>query len=426
MLTDAYGTPLHTTKAEARDAYIDGMTAYLEAQPGVDVAYDRAIAADPGFAMAYAAKARNAQVYARIPEARALMGQAMERAEGITGQARQHLEAFDHLIHSRVREGYALVRQHLLDYPRDALVAQTCMGVFSLIGFSGQSGREAEHLALAEMLAPHYGDDPWFLSQLAFAQMEAGQLDPALKSIDASLAARPRSGHGSHIRAHLYYEMGKTAEGLAYLTDWMKDYDRAGMMHCHNSWHCALWSVGSGDAATMWQIVDRDLLPDVTQSPGLNVLTDLSSLFYRAGLAGVEVPPERWAQLSNYAARAFPNPGLGFADIHAALAHAMAGRDEALRKIIEGAKGPVADQVAPCATAFASIAKGDWAAAESALLPVMASHERLGGSRAQRDLLELTMLHVLIRQGQAGAARRLLTMRRPMTDNKAAVQGLAA
>ncbi|MDQ2088776.1 tetratricopeptide repeat protein [Marimonas arenosa] len=426
MLTDQYDNPLHTQSPAARDAYVEGLTAYLEALAGVDDAFDRAIAADPEFALAYAAKARNAQVYARMGEAKALMAEAMAKGAGLTGQALAHLEIFDHLINSRVREGYTAVRAHLLEFPRDALVAQSCLGVFSLIGFSGQPGREAEHLALAEMLAPAYGQDGWFLGQLAFAQMEAGQLGPAESSIETALALRPRSAHGSHIRAHLYYEAGQTGDGLAYLSDWMTGYDRSGMMHCHNSWHCALWSVLSGDDARMWQIVDRDLQPERSQSPALNILTDLASLYYRAGLTGVEIAPERWVQLSDYAAGAFPRPGLGFADIHAALAHAMAGQDEPLMRIVEGAKGPAADQVAPCARAFRAIAVQDWAGAEAELIPVMADHARLGGSRAQRDLLEYTLLHALIRQGKADEARRLLSLRRPLTDSSGAVQGLAA
>ncbi|SDN29277.1 hypothetical protein SAMN05216196_10153 [Lutimaribacter pacificus] len=426
MLTDPYGNPLHTTDPAARDAYAEALLAYLDALPGVDGALERAIAADPGFAQAHMLKARNAQVFARMDEARTLMAQAVEKGRDLTGQARGQIAVFDHLVNGRPREGYEAVRAHLRDHPRDALVAQTCLGVFSLIGFSGQPGREAEHLAFAETLAPAYGQDGWFLAQLAFAQMEAGQLAPAERAIGAALAQRPRSGHGAHIRAHLFYEMGETAEGRDYLSDWLAGYDRAGMMHCHNSWHVALWSLAMGDTARMWQIADRDLAPDTSQGPPLNILTDLASLYWRAEMAGQAVSPARWARLSEYAARAFPAPALGFADIHAALAHAMAGQDEPLMKIIEGAKGPAADQVAPCATAFRAIAAQDWAGAEAALLPVMADHARLGGSRAQRDLLDYTLLHALIRQGKAGEARRLLVTRRPLTDSRGAVRGLAA
>ena len=426
MLDDLYGNPLHTGSQAARDAYIEAMTGYLEALPGVDAALDRAIEADPGFALAIALKARHAQVYARMDEARALMAVALEKGAGLTGRARSYLDIFDHLTQGRVRQGYAAVRAHLMDFPRDALVAQTCLGVFSLIGFSGQPGREAEHLALAEVLAPHYGEDGWFLSQLAFAQLEAGRLAPAEAAIERSLALRPQSGHGSHIRAHLYYEAGEAEAGLDYLSGWMQGYDRAGLMHCHNAWHCALWALGQGDTGRMWAIVDADLLPEVTQSPGLNVLTDLAALYWRAEMAGEPVAPERWRAVSDFASAAFPQPGLGFADIHAALAHAMAGNEAPLMRIAEAPKGPVADLVTPCAEAFRAFAAQDWAAAEAALLPVMADHARLGGSRAQRDLLELSLAQAMIRQGRPDEARRLIAMRRPRAGISSSVQGLAA
>lgn len=416
MLTDHYGNPLHTQSEAARAAYVEALTAYLEAQPGVEAAVGRALAADEGFALAHVLGARNAQSYARMGEAKEWIARAVEAGRGLTGQAAAHLAIFDHLINGRVREGYAAVRAHLADFPRDALVAQTSLGVFSLIGFSGRPGREAEHLALAEALAPAYGKDGWFLAQLAFAQMEAGQLDPAETSIEAALRLSPHSGHGAHIRAHLFYERGETGAGLDYLSGWMEGYDRAGLMHCHNAWHCALWALATGDAARMWAIADADLAPEASQSPPLNVLTDLASLYWRAGLAGLEVAPERWAQLSDYAIRVFPAPALGFADIHAAMAHAMAGRDDPLARIVEGAKGPAADLVAPCAGAFRAMAMQDWAQAEAKLVPLMAWHERLGGSRAQRDLLEQSLMHVLIRQGRPDEARRLLVMRRPLID----------
>lgn len=425
MLTDAYGNPLHTSSETARDAYIEGMTGYLEAQPGVAAAFQRAIDADEGFALALAAQARNLQVYGHVQEASAMMARAMQAGQGLDGQARGHLDIFDALINGRIAEGYARVRAHLVDYPRDALVAATSLGVFSLIGFSGESGREAENLALAEQLAPAYGEDGWFLSQLAFAQIEVGQLARAHGAIETSLALRPRSAHGAHIRAHLFYEEGQTGDGLSYLSDWMTGYDRAGGMHCHNAWHIALWALATGDEALMWRTIDADLMPDTSQSPPLNILTDLAAVYFRAELAGVPVSAERWKAVSDFAAKTFPDPGLGFADVHSALAYAMAGDEAPLLRIIEGAKGPAADIVAPCASAFRALAAGDWTGAEAAIVPALSGHERLGGSRAQRDLLDYTLLQALIRQGKADEARRLMALRRPLTDSARAVQGLA-
>ena len=48
------------------------------------------------------------------------------------------------------------------------------------------------------------------------------------------------------------------------------------------------------------------------------------------------------------------------------------------------------------------------------LAPWMAAHERIGGSRAQRDLLEFALLGALLRSGRTEEAHRLLILRRPV------------
>ena len=61
-------------------------------------------------------------------------------------------------------------------------------------------------------------------------------------------------------------------------------------------------------------------------------------------------PAKLWRELSQYAATWFHDPGVGFADLHAALAHAMAGNGDALERIVRNPKGPAADIVLPMAT----------------------------------------------------------------------------
>ena len=56
-----------------------------------------------------------------------------------------------------------------------------------LIGFSGREGREAELLALLEPLVSVYGEDWWFTSAHAFAQVEAGEIAAAERTIERSL-----------------------------------------------------------------------------------------------------------------------------------------------------------------------------------------------------------------------------------------------
>jgi hypothetical protein len=57
MMTDRYELPLSSASSAARDAYVEGCEAKLTTYPGALEGFDRAIAADPGFALANAARA---------------------------------------------------------------------------------------------------------------------------------------------------------------------------------------------------------------------------------------------------------------------------------------------------------------------------------------------------------------------------------
>ena len=49
------------------------------------------------------------------------------------------------------------------------------LGVFGLIGFSGQVGREIDLLEYTQKLLPHYTDDWWMISMHAISLCETGQ-----------------------------------------------------------------------------------------------------------------------------------------------------------------------------------------------------------------------------------------------------------
>ena len=412
MQKDQYGNLLTTSSVKARDAYVRGLDCNLAAAPGAEEAFQEAITEDENFALAHLAIARNRQVEGRGVSGRESYAAAKACAEGLSPREQGHLAIIGSLLEGS--DGiYEKAYAHLQEFPRDVMIAQACLGVFSLIGFGGQPGREAENLALSSMLAPHYGDDWWFLSTHAFSQMEAGQLEPAARSIERSLAINPRNANGSHHRAHLYYEVGETKAGLAYLKDWITDYDPQGVMHCHLSWHIALWALAEGDVKTMWEVADTAIDPKTSTGPALNIVTDMPALLYRAELAGVKVAPERWQAISDYATARFAKPRLGFADVHAALAHAMAGNAEGVATIIEKANGPAEDLVRALAEAFQAFAKQDWQLTTEHLTKAISDHARIGGSRAQRDLIELAMAAALARRGRAEEAKRLLMSRRP-------------
>jgi len=426
MLRDRYDNAISTASHKARDHYIDAVDRLLAGQSGIAAAFQRAVDADPDFALGFVGLARGCQFEGNMAAATAAMEKAAACAGPIDAREKSHINAFGLLIAGKAPQAYAAIRSHVDSYPRDALLAQTCSSVFGLIGFSGQPGREAEILAYTAALVPHYGDDWWMQSQYAFALCENGAQDKASAFIDRALELNPLNANAAHVRSHIYYETGETELGISYLNTWLKPYDRRGYLHGHLSWHAALWSLEQGDAETMWHRLQTDIEPGVSAGLPLNVLTDTASLLYRAELAGVKVPKARWHAISQYAEQFFPNTSLGFADIHAALAHAMAGNGAALSHIIEAPNPVTGDLVTPVAQAYRAIASGNWADATGLLVAAMADHARLGGSRAQRDLLEFSLLGALLKLGKDDEAKRLLALRRPVLNGTRSLHGLNA
>ena len=95
--------------------------------------------------------------------------------------------------------------------------------------------------------------------------------------------------------------------------------------------------------------------------------------------------------------------------MHIALAQVVAGNDAALearaRQIDElGAHGryPSGPLVPAVSRAFAAFERRDFSAAIDALEPIAGELERIGGSRAQLDLVEFTLLQAYLGSGPPG------------------------
>jgi hypothetical protein len=85
----------------------------------------------------------------------------------------------------------------------------------------------------------------------------------------------------------------------------------------------------------MWGRLDADIRTGLSESLPINFRTGTASLSAHAEMAGTSMLPDLWAEVSRYAARFFPKTGIGFVDIHAALAHAIAGENAPLARIKE-------------------------------------------------------------------------------------------
>ena len=389
---------LSSGSARAREAYAQGLDRLLGAKPGCVEAFDTAVAADPDFMLAHAGRARALFVESRIAEFKAAAARARELLPRATERERANAEVPLLASEGASPKAYALARAHLQDYPLDAMALAPCCGVFGLIGFSGRRGRERELRELLDGLAPAYGNEPWFLVQHAFAQVESGDTELARETIERAMALDPESAFGAHTKAHVHYEAREMDTGRRYVQQWLSGYAREGLLHCHLNWHVALWQLELGDAAAAMKTYLAGVHPGGSWGPPINVFTDAASFLWRAELAGRPREPELWHEVKAYGGKWFPAAGLAFADVHRALAFAATGDEVALETLLgelrdreEAGKlfaGPIVPHLAE---AFDAFERKDFAKAVALIEPHMSEHERIGGSRAQRRLIELTL-----------------------------------
>ena len=418
MLQDRYGLTVSTTSAHALEAYVEGVDRLLSANAGAEESFERAAALDPGFALAHIGRARSLQLQARMADARSAAARAREFADGLTPRERAHVEALGIAVDGDAVRALAAIRAHLADFPRDAMVLAPATGVYGLIGFSGRQDRNEMLADLLDGLAASYGEDWWFLSAHGFALTEARGWKAGAPLVERSLALSPRNAHAAHSHAHVLYERGADREGAAFVEGWLPAYPRAAQLHCHLSWHLALFEVGRGRPERAWDLYVDSIRPGATFSPPMPALCDAASLLWRSELAGEDRRQERWEEVSAFAARSFPRMGLGFADAHCALAFAAAGDTDALEQRVAelrhaDAEGrlPTGSVLPIVAEAFGAFARGDWDRVVRLLAPEVERFVRVGGSRAQRDLFENTLLAAYLRAGRDKDAASFLERR---------------
>lgn len=408
---DRYGLPLSTASPVAAERYQDGMDRLLSWGPGADDAFAAALSADPGLALAHAGTALWSFFLGNTPAARSAIATAAKLVAGATRREQQHVQALSAFITGETARGLALVNEHVGEFPRDALLVNQAS---SSIGFGGRPDREQFRMAFLERLAPAYGDDWWFQSALAFTYHEVRRFDESRRLSERSLEQYPGNANASHNIAHVHFETDDTDAGVAFLEDWLGGYDRRAPYHCHLAWHLALFELERGGYRRAREIYDRDI---VGSSNARLTAMDGPALLWRLELYGGHEGSLPWRRLAEIAARV-ARPGFVFGDIHAALAYASAGDEAALAGVIDNLRAlagqghPLAGAVAlPLVMGIAAFAAGDFAATLEHLEPADSEIHRMGGSHAQWEVFEETMVVCYLRLARHDDALRLLRRR---------------
>jgi len=432
MLTDRYELPLSTASSAARDAYVEGCDLALTLYPGAIDAFDRAIAADSGFAMAHAAKAQVLMREGKVAAAKGAVGEAKNNAAGLSGREAGHIAFFDLTFGGQTDAAIAALHEHLAAWPRDALVLAVAANPNGLIGASGRIGQKRQIAVLMDSLAQSYGDDWWFLAYHAMALSEDGQFAAARPKIERSVAMNPRNAHGAHGFAHVCYESGEPETARAFLSSWLASYPRDGFFHGHLSWHLSLCELQAGNWAEASRLYRDAMVLDRHSGGPQQKMSDGAAYLWRSELAGQPRDVAAWQTMHEYANDALPRPGSGLADLHVILAHAVMGDDAALdaraRQMEDMAREgryPSGSFLPALSRGFIAFERGDFVTAIDALGPLARDSERIGGSRAQHDLIEFTLLKACLEAGRLDEARNLLRTRRPGASG-VPVAGVAA
>jgi hypothetical protein len=197
---------------------------------------------------------------------------------------------------------------------------------------------------------------------------------------------------------------------LRWLQGWINANSRTAFMPSHFSWHAALHELSLGDEEAVRRRYARELSPQNVQ--GVRALVDSASLLWRARL------DDSWSGalpiddvLSVVDEELLVRPPSPFVAMHAAVALAARGDAVGLRRLGRTAalESPVhRELVVPLAAAMTALVDDRPDRAAQILLRLMPEVDRFGGSRAQREVIELTLLHALMESGHSRAAQQLI------------------
>ncbi|BCM17563.1 tetratricopeptide repeat protein [Mesorhizobium sp. J8] len=417
---DSRGLPLSTTSDRAAELYREGIDLLLSNWPGAAEALGEAIAADADFALAHAARARLHAIRAELADAKARIATAEEIvARRGNERERSHVEILSLAIRGHSSKALQRALAHADTWPRDILILSLPLGAFGLFAFSGMADHNQARVDLCERHARHFdADDWWFVTYRGWSHVENGNVTLGRALTQRGYDLRTNNANAAHALSHAMYEGGAGEDAEKLVANWLPRYDRTGILHGHIAWHAALGALERGDPERALAIYADYIQPSVTAGMPVNVVSDTASFLWRLQAYGHRVPTGLWAAAATYSKQYFQKAGFPFADVHMALIAAAVGdraaverRVQALTGMIEAgtlAAGPVVPAICRAALSFA---EEDYVGCVRILEPVATEVVRIGGSGAQREVIEDMLLLALMRSGEAVKARALLDRR---------------
>ena len=357
-----------------------------------------------------------------------LLSSARERVAKLDGGAmnereRAHLEALRLAAESRWKSAVAILDRHLMRYPHDLVAHQSAMRLENFQGlFHRAAGRSAQALPYWSDSQPGYGI---LLSFYGFGLEESGEYEQSEEITRTAAELEPYGYWPQHTLAHVLEMTGRPEEGL----DWMDSRESYWSSPENNNrvhiwWHKSLYHVELGQHDAALSLYDNQIAETVR--PVGTSLCNPTALLWRLETLGCDAG-DRWQPLFEIWQGRANGRTSPFNDIHLAMTALRAGERPAYEDLLAATRATAAGDgenapaygaiVVPVVQALAEFTDGNYADAVEQLLPVRPDLWRMGGSVAQRDIVDWTLTEAALRAGLSDEARSLANERRALRPN---------
>jgi hypothetical protein len=381
---------------------------------------ERALASTPQMPMAQALKAW-LHLLGTEPAGNAVALAACDAGDALPADEREraHLGAARALAGGRWREAGLGLEDLSARWPRDTLALQVGHQIDFFRGDSRMlRDRIARALPAWQPAMPGYHA---LLGMHAFGLEETGDYAAAEAQGRRAVELESRDSWAWHAVAHVHEMRNATREGIAWLEPTRAVWGNGSFLGTHNVWHLALFHLEHDAHDDVLRLYDEAI--GGTGSQVVLDLVDASALLWRLHLRGVALG-DRFASLADRWAAVGGAGTYAFNDLHAMVAFVGADRPREQRALLEAQAAALEGdsdnaqftrEVGRAATlAVQAFGAGDFAQATQLLRSVRSTAHRFGGSHAQRDLLDLTLIESAMRSKNAPLAAALVAERQAL------------
>ena len=415
MTCDAQGNAVSGGTPEAVDYLDQAIRAFTIGHRDALALLDAAASAAPDMPMAPIAKAYILGL-ALDPKLVVMARSLADRVRSGPMNAREHalLGVLDLALSGQRRAGITALDAHLMDHPRDLLAH------FSGLYSETLLGRAPLVRDRAERAMPFWSaDTPGFAvfrTTYAFGLEEAGSYARAEDEARAAIAQEPHLYFAHHTVAHCMEMTGRPEAGVAFSRErepFWASAESGGQGHIW--WHTSLFHLELDQFDEALKLYDGPLMRTV-RPIGFS-LSDPAALLWRLDTLGCDVG-RRWQDLLPRWDGHADGRSMVFTDMHAAMTELRSGNEAlaearlATMRHTAAGTGETASLYAevgvPLVESLIAFHRGAYDAYIDLLFPLRAEIWRIGGSNAQRDIVEWTLTVAALRAGRKTLAQGLV------------------